>query len=166
MVYFQAIFKGTFVAMNRSKVRYLIHKLRDNFWRIEDVKNDAQRSKYEASLRFLKIIFFTHFGMCVIHTIIFGSRPVVSGNYSFDLYVPDWIPKYVMLPYQLTIFPIGLFPSIVGLDLFILNLIILIQVQFKMLNDEVKKIFEVSSSDYDVVSRIKKCVDHHNFLIG
>nr|CAH7747753.1 unnamed protein product [Callosobruchus chinensis] len=94
---------------------------------------------------------------------------ILGGNASFPSYVPVWTPFYVVYIYEIFVVMTGLILPLVFSDLFFMTIIMLLRKQFKLLNEQVEKIFDCDNyaleSSKLVGMNMRKCIRHHNFLL-
>uniref|UniRef100_A0A6P7HHU3 Odorant receptor n=1 Tax=Diabrotica virgifera virgifera TaxID=50390 RepID=A0A6P7HHU3_DIAVI len=140
------------------------------FWNIENFPFEKERKTCEFILKAAKFIgiWYPGIGLILSFSIFFG--PLLSGEYVLPLstYVPAYPPYwllYLVEDYSWFIVMMG----IAGFDVLLGTLVLMVTVQWKMLNREVQRILESTAvTDEErckLKNDVKNCVNHHNFLI-
>ncbi|KAJ8917578.1 hypothetical protein NQ315_000061 [Exocentrus adspersus] len=165
---FHGVIKLNLLFYKRKNVRDLLHRMK-HFWRADEVENAVERKEHLNQLKFLKRVFIIYNFICICTTISFTCKTFfMEGDYlTFTTYKPEWIPFYALLFYEGIAFVYGVYLPVPGIDMFIVTTFILTKIQFKMLNEEIGRIFSEGSGPniVDVNTRLKKCADHHVFLL-
>lgn len=167
---FQATVKLTLLFAKKNKLHDLLNRMK-HFWTIENTENEQQRNEHLKYLKFIKTALWLYNALCIATTLSFTCKPfLVKGGYlPFTTYKPDWIPFYAMVIYEDIVFIFGLYCAASGLDMFITALLLLLKMQFKLLNQEIGKVFqEIAKSGENlgnIDAKIKRIVDYHNFLL-
>ncbi|KAJ8967750.1 hypothetical protein NQ314_002629 [Rhamnusium bicolor] len=155
----------------RSNIHDLLTRMKNQFWKIEDIEDEELKSSHMHTLKSLKDRFHLFNILCIITTFSFTCRTfILDGDFlAFDSYRPEWISFYLLLLYESLVFVVGIYFPVLGTDMFMMSLLTLTQAQFKLLNHEIKKIFNAQTKmeeDMEIVNkRIRKYVDQHNFLL-
>uniref|UniRef100_A0A6P7H0V5 Odorant receptor n=1 Tax=Diabrotica virgifera virgifera TaxID=50390 RepID=A0A6P7H0V5_DIAVI len=164
-------------ATSKISVLFFNHKqeaqlIRDTlkFWNLEDFPYEKERKTGAFILKAAKFIaiWYPAIGVITSFSVLLG--PLLSGEYVLPLstYVPAYPPYwllYVIEDFSFIIVLIG----VASFDVLLGTLVLMVVIQWKMLNREVKRILESTAvtdeERYLLKNDIKKCVDHHNFLI-
>ncbi|VEN54560.1 unnamed protein product [Callosobruchus maculatus] len=83
-------------------------------------------------------------------------------------YRPSWISLQTLITFE-NIMCLVLVISIITVDIIIMTILILTSIQFKMVSAEMEALFTCAYSetyvDKDIKQKIKRLIDHHNFLL-
>ncbi|CAH1985063.1 unnamed protein product [Acanthoscelides obtectus] len=145
-----------------SKELYQILGSINHFWR----QNDG----VDLNDVYVKVMFrFYSTGMVVAIVFFFFQMAMLGGNPSFPSYMPEGIPFYLVYIYEIFVVLTGVIFPLVFSGLFFMTIIMLLQKQFKLLNEQLVKTFDcepyVLESEKIVKRNIKRCIRHHNFLL-
>nr|XP_023023947.1 uncharacterized protein LOC111512084 [Leptinotarsa decemlineata] len=137
----------------------------EQFSTIDDFESSLYKSEFTKVNKVIKNTFvFT----VILHCYTAGAFLVppifAEGNtLPFDCYVPSWLGYYWVLIYQELVSMNTIMLPVLAMDYFFMTTVRLTQVQFKILNEKVKRIFNNDGNDID--TNIKECVKYHNFLL-
>lgn len=167
---FQGIVKITILYIKRNKVRDLLEGI-THFWKIEDVEDEAEREEHFRYMRFIKIVFVLYTLLCIATTLSFTCKGffIKGESLTFTTYAPPWIPYPIMVVYEAMMFITGIYFPIPGLDKFVLTIMLLTKMQLKMLNQEMRRVFneaaEEEGNSEKFERKVKKVVEYHDFLL-
>ncbi|KAG5898285.1 hypothetical protein JTB14_008628 [Gonioctena quinquepunctata] len=142
--------------------------MKNGFWEMKSAGDEKEQLELKTDLSNLKRTFYIEVIclFCPIPSIII--MPILEGNsLPFPCYRPNWIPVKYLAIYQGLIAPQTVL-SLLGSDMLFLGLVKLTQIQFKLLNQEMKTIFdEINDDDFEEVTkrRLSRCIRHHLFLL-
>nr|ALR72571.1 odorant receptor OR28 [Colaphellus bowringi] len=150
--------KLTTLYMKRAEILDLLRRTKEHFWQIKDDREDVKRSYKLAKL--LKNLFFNSVVLFIISAIV---KPIIIGGntLTYKCHKPELIPRWLFLIFQDAMCVAILF-TLSCTDVLILTLLILTQIQFRMLNEKIQTIHD---NEVDFHDRLKECVDHQNFLM-
>ncbi|XP_072380283.1 odorant receptor 49b-like [Diabrotica undecimpunctata] len=149
-----------------------VNLIRDTltFWNLQDYPFEKERKVGAFILKAAKFIAVWYPGIGVLLSFSVFLGPLLSGEHVLPLttYVPAYPPYwllYLVEDYTFVIILIG----IGGFDVLVGTLVLMVVVQWKMLNREVKRILgspaETDEDRRQLKKDIKKCVNYHIFLI-
>nr|CAH7714807.1 unnamed protein product [Callosobruchus chinensis] len=161
--------KGTAMFINRDKVLDLLTRINTKFWNYED-DSDSRKRKCLQPLYDVKKIINIYVTMYSTTLTCFALVPVFSKGevLIYECYRPSWIPYRVLLFLeQLTGVLCTLF-TILPVDFLFMSVTTLTRVQYKLLNEELRHIFDSVTDSKDRVvelrRKIRACAEHHAFL--
>lgn len=160
----------TMMFTHREKVKIMIGKIENVFWRVEDLPDRYKRRIYSNQIRStLKLTAIRALLSLAWYSTIFRINTM-----PMNLYRPRHVPVHFLIMYE-NLFCMLLSITSVSADSFIMTTLEMTLVQFKMLNDDLVTIFEnieggnkqsknaIKNGDIDV--RLRKWVEHHKFLL-
>ncbi|XP_023016125.2 odorant receptor 63a [Leptinotarsa decemlineata] len=142
----------------------------NHFWNIEEVEFEEERNEISKFLKYMKTILYYFMAFACMPTIFFCFRPFLLHErvLVFNSYIPEFVPYFIMLLVEDYAFLI-IYVACVSFDIFFATLVVLTKVQFQLLNQEIRRVVAINiEADEDanfVRNKLKKCVDHHNFLL-
>lgn len=150
--------------LKRSEFQIMIRDIEQTFWKTEDVhvtENDKEHFfKLHRRLKINFIILALQcIGLLVFHGLAFKAKELI-----YPIYQPSWlgVNEILMLETFVPIFS-QIIPMMALINLFS-SVIVLTQIQFRMLNKEI--LYHFMTMNIEVSSEIiKKIIDHHNFLL-
>nr|CAH7714810.1 unnamed protein product [Callosobruchus chinensis] len=155
--------------INRDKVLDLLTRINTKFWNYED-DSDSRKRKCLQPLYDVKKIINIYVTMYSTTLTCFALVPVFSKGevLIYECYRPSWIPYRVLLFLeQLTGVLCTLF-TILPVDFLFMSVTTLTRVQYKLLNEELRHIFDSVTDSKDRVvelrRKIRACAEHHAFL--
>nr|CAH7730623.1 unnamed protein product [Callosobruchus chinensis] len=157
-MFIHSMFKLSTLYFRRSQVLDLFERTRYRFWNIKDYDEMVQSTKWIRN---------THAYFMIIYTVTAMIKPHMKGGrtLSFRIYTPESIPRMAVLLYEDFVI-IAAISSLVAFDLLVRTFLVLAEAQFRMLNQEFLLIYDRHELDQGLLyQRIKKCVEHHSFLI-
>ncbi|XP_018561953.2 uncharacterized protein LOC108904055 [Anoplophora glabripennis] len=162
---FQAMMKLTMFFVKERQFYDLLERI-NYFWKVDDVQDEVEKKKHLNYLKLIKNRSAVYNIWASATTVAFLLKPlfVKGDNLIFTTATPTWIPFGVMPFYEEVLFVFGVHGPIVGMDLFTLALFLLVKLQFDMLNQEIQRMFQ-NMKESEINQRIKKIVDHHNFIL-
>nr|UTN00932.1 odorant receptor [Semanotus bifasciatus] len=164
------IFHGTLklitLYIKRSSLLDLL-KRSTNVWDVDEIENEEV---IEACIKTIKNLrYFCVFFLitAILTSSSFVLRPVILEDMVFNSYVPKNMPVLILDGIQAYVFLVGIFVPTVTFDIFFVSLTILIQVQFKILNCQLKEILHNSRHSKHRIpfqAKLKAWINHHNDL--
>ncbi|KAG5885624.1 hypothetical protein JTB14_006170 [Gonioctena quinquepunctata] len=154
--------------IRRYKVRDLLRQI-GKFWIIEHIEDEEDRRESLTILKYMKMIYLYFLSFALIPTIFFCFRPFLLHQrvLAFDSYIPDSVPYFLLFLLEDQAFLI-VYVACISFDTFFATLVLLTKVQFKLLNQDIKKVveskIETLEDEYLIRTKLKRCIDHHNFL--
>ncbi|CAH2010228.1 unnamed protein product [Acanthoscelides obtectus] len=158
------ISKLTMMYTKKREVQDMLIKVDKSFWKIDDTVNPMERQTYlkitkETRQMFHLLVFLFMFWL--FSTFGIYSTPMES-------YRPPWIPLTPLIAFE-NVFCVLLVITIITIDVLIMTIVILTTIQFKMVSAEVTKLFtdtsEMRYTQNTFNQKLKKLIDHHNFLL-
>nr|CAH7760979.1 unnamed protein product [Callosobruchus chinensis] len=143
----------------RKEMQDIFKHINIIFWKIEDVADDEERRAYKKIL--LK-------GRCIFHLlsvlfVVWLSCICRTKSLPLKCYQPKWLPLYSIIALQDLTF-ILLTWTIVAIDGIITSLFLMTAIQLKMLNREIKAMFD--TNDEGIIARkIVILIEHHDFML-
>ncbi|VEN59369.1 unnamed protein product [Callosobruchus maculatus] len=157
-MFLASMFKLSTLYFKRSQVLHLFEQTRYRFWNIKG---------YDQMVKSTKWIRNMHASFFIIYTVTTMIKPHMKGgrSLSFRIYTPEWVPRMAVLLYEDFAVVVGI-SSLVAFDLLVRTFLVLAEAQFKMLNQEFLLLYDRHEFDQGLLyQRIRKCVQHHSFLI-
>ncbi|CAH1099317.1 unnamed protein product [Psylliodes chrysocephalus] len=111
--------------------------------------------------------------MVFVYTVLFFIfttilKTILSKDLAYKCYELDWFPKLWFVIYQDYSCCVILL-TFIGFDVMVQTLLILLKLQFMMLNKKLRDVFTFEDTQkankIDVYTRLIECVKHQNFLI-
>lgn len=157
--------------LNMSRVQYLLDQV-EKFWKIDDM-NDEDVRIIKKRLKYFQW-FFYYFLVVGMVTVAVGYlyKPYFTSTrvLIYDGLVPDNEPMYyfLLIVETYSIWITGFACSV--FDLFLATMLQLTSTQFRILGIEFKSLIgtqvRTEKEKKESRERMKKCIDHHNFLLG
>nr|UTN00949.1 odorant receptor [Semanotus bifasciatus] len=150
----------------RFKLKKLLRQL-PNFWKIDQVEDEAVKAACFGTMRTLR-------ALTVVYTILAGSSvaaiavlPILSKKLVFTSYIPEDIPYNCLFALHTYAYIMGVFNAVIGTDYLYMTLVLLIKLQFQLLNYDIRNLFPiVAPQDVKTLHhRIKHWVDYHNYML-
>ncbi|CAH1105164.1 unnamed protein product [Psylliodes chrysocephalus] len=151
----------------------IIDLLKDGkqFWNVNELEDEKEKKQILKYLWYLKTILGYFLALAIPTSLMIILRPLLQqGALPFKSYTPE--NKYYYYPivaaeqYTMVIIYCGC----ISFDTFFGSTIILTAIQFKMLNKEIQRVLAstlVNEEDQRLVRiKLKKCIEHHNFLLN
>nr|CAI5826697.1 unnamed protein product [Callosobruchus analis] len=145
------ISKIVLMLSKRKEMQDIFKLISTVFWKIEDVTDDKERA-----------------GSMCIPPIVSPFRVWLScicraKALPLKCYQPKWIPLYSIIALQDFTF-ILLTWTIVGIDGIITSLFLMTAIQLKMLNREIKTMFD-TNNERIIARKITILIEHHDFML-
>nr|CAI5843586.1 unnamed protein product [Callosobruchus analis] len=146
--------------------RMLINKSL-KFWDLEDYEEELI-SSCEKSYKFVTAMLYLLPAAALGNCFAFNATALFLGDevrFLFPIYKPSFIPGFVIyLAQNYIIF--GVTAATLSYDGILLSCIVMLEVQFKLLNNKLRTLFVGQEHHIiNVDEDIRKCVDHHNYLL-
>ncbi|VEN59366.1 unnamed protein product [Callosobruchus maculatus] len=156
-VFIHGTIKISTLYLKRSQLFNLLERTRYRFWKLKN---------YDQMVKSTKWIRNMHAYIMITYTVAQMIKPHMRGRpLKFRIYTPDWIPRVAVLLYEDFVMMSGI-SSIVAFDVLVRTFLVLAEAQFKMLNQEFLLLYDRHEFDQGLLyQRIRKCVQHHSFLI-
>ncbi|CAG9854801.1 unnamed protein product [Phyllotreta striolata] len=143
----------------------------ERFWKIEELEDAVEKEKLTKYVYYLKIGFqyFGLFALVPVLTVLLRPFYQHGVDYPFRGYLLEKdVYRYALIvteQYGIAC----MFCAVVGFDSFFTTLIILSTFQWRMLNSELRRVLEMpvrnESDRVTAKNRMRKCINHHNFLL-
>ncbi|KAG5867210.1 hypothetical protein JTB14_012516 [Gonioctena quinquepunctata] len=145
----------------------LIGIMKEHFWRIDDL-SDGEKKNY------VGMLWVAGWRLCLLAafiSLIFITPSIVAlidASLIMNCYELAWIPLRMMWFYQTLFSLIGIALPIVAIDSFMMLVVSLTTIQFKMLSTEIERVFNTAVKENRNItgSEIGRIIDHHNTLIS
>lgn len=161
----QAITKMIMMFTHRQKVKHMLAKIDDLFWKVEDVPDAQKRRIYSEQIRST----FKLIAIRGILSLAWYFTVVRINTMPMNLYRPRHVPVHFLIMYE-NLFCLLLSITSVSTDGIIMTTLIVTLVQFKILNDDLVTIFNSEAEEggnriNNIDVRIRRWIEHHNFLL-
>nr|CAH7744993.1 unnamed protein product [Callosobruchus chinensis] len=157
--------------IQRPKIAALMSNMRKRFWSIEDYSHPLLKREYFEVSRSLRKECISYVGMMLLCATVFCYGRIIqdgqknADNMLFKSYIPQFVDFWILFTWE-HIPASGLVVLELSLDVIVLNILTMTKLQFKLLRYEVENIFyDEPGKSGDIRLRIKKCSDHHTFLL-
>lgn len=156
--------------LTKPKVLDLIDMVEKRFWKFDTLEHEEDKKNYKQMSISLRNN--CRFLVAIYQLALFGYlAPFFSAKQKlvFDCYRPPWLHYYVILFLEEYSCIFTIFLPINVTDFLFLSLSTLTTIQFKLLNEEFRRIYSVRQrSRNEKISwtvQLRKCIEHHNFLL-
>lgn len=166
--------KLTVLFIERSNMLELLRMMKINFWKVEDVTDEQEKLSYDLiyhrAVQRFKIITTLSVTSAVFFYLgrFFSDWRPIADNLPFESYMAPGVPYYILFCFEALV-GFRLVLPILALDVLMLSIMTLTEVQFKMLNKRLRSIFDfddgVRNKCQIIHDRIRRCYDHHSFLM-
>lgn len=152
---------------NRKKFISLLDNMEANFWNIENYEDCDLRGEVKKMIQLFWRLNRTYIIGSSFLVFGFIVKPVFSSGKQIPL--TCWMPEGNPSPlYELTYLIqtyvlYSVIPVVVGFDIFFVSVNVRIVAQFKMLRYELKNL--VAEDENETVMNLKRCTQHHKFLM-
>lgn len=140
----------------------------DKFWSL-NILTDVKLSKLcQWILHKTKVMVHTYITIYIATLFTFNLRVyfLKSENmFILPTYAPENALAYLILMCQEIVLLWCIPPSVVCFDVFFLTVIILSQIQFKLLNNQIEDMLLNRPERKNFQEQLKKWVDHHNYML-
>lgn len=147
----------------KKEVVGLLSRVDNIFWNIEDVPDDREQKHYKSILKIAKIFF----GIRILVACSWLQKTLRISTTPLPCYQPKRIPKRLLALLEDSAY-ITLCTVSISADALIMAMLLMVRIQFEMLNNEIRRIFcrrNIQLHDKEVMdSRVQKWIDHHNLL--
>ncbi|VEN51166.1 unnamed protein product, partial [Callosobruchus maculatus] len=153
---------------NKSKIRELLELAANSFWSPDTIKLSPEVMEYAKRYHYrLKWVYRLFFVSCIFNTLEFCYRTffVDEDILVIQYWKPDWMPFYPFWLFQVLVMNFGVMFPIICLDTLIMTILVLTQIQFKLLSDELENLFS-SKNTRQSKENLAKVVKYHDFLIS
>nr|CAI5847037.1 unnamed protein product [Callosobruchus analis] len=145
--------------------------MRKRFWSIEDYSYPLLKKEYFEVSHSLRKECISYVGMMLLCATVFCYGRIiqdgqkVADNMLFKSYIPKFVNFWILFTWE-HIPASGLVVLELSLDVIVLNILTMTKLQFKILRYEFENIFyDDHGKNRDIRLKIKKCCDHHTFLL-
>lgn len=156
--------------LTKPKITHLINLTNENFWKFDSLLYQEDKNIYTHMMSKLKNN--NRFLVGIYQLALFGYlAPFFSKGQKlvFECYRPPWLPYYAILFMEEYACLLTIFLPINVTDFIFLSLSTLTTIQLKLLNQEFKRIYNHNAESYSNKPQwkinLRKCVEHHIFLI-
>ncbi|CAH2004119.1 unnamed protein product [Acanthoscelides obtectus] len=165
---------GTFyliaLYIQRPKIAALMSDMRKRFWSIENYNCSSLRKEYLEESHSLRTKCISYVGIMLLCATVFCYGRIIQDgeknidNMLFKSYIPEFVDFWILFAWE-HIPASGLVVLELSLDVIVLNMLTMTKLQFRLLRYEIENMFcdNRHNSDFDL--RIKRCSDHHTFLL-
>ncbi|VEN51165.1 unnamed protein product [Callosobruchus maculatus] len=141
-----------------SGISMLIHLLElaaNSFWSPDTIKLSPEVMEYAKRYHYrLKWVYRLFFVSCIFNTLEFCYRTffVDEDILVIQYWKPDWMPFYPFWLFQVLVMNFGVMFPIICLDTLIMTILVLTQIQFKLLSDELENLFSSKNTRQTILS--------------
>nr|CAI5829641.1 unnamed protein product [Callosobruchus analis] len=158
--------------IQRPKIAAIMSNMRKKFWNIEDYDHPTLREEYYETVKTLRKKCKSYVAIMLLCAVVFFYGRIIqdgqkiTDNMVFKSHIPRSIDFWTLFAWE-HIPASGLVLLEVSLDVIVLNILTMTKLQFRLLRYEVEKIFSYTSEKRENFSlKIKRCNEHHTFLLG
>nr|CAI5866181.1 unnamed protein product [Callosobruchus analis] len=152
-----------------SMVIHLIRRMETDFWSPDDIPLSKEEKQFFADTHqrlktaFKMLILFCSLNSgCACFQTFFLPENVLA----FVCYEPETINFWYIWTLQAFVMVFSIVVPIVSLDVMLMTILVLTELQFKLLNKEVETLFDVdANTGENVDKRIERVIRQHNFLL-
>ncbi|CAH1099578.1 unnamed protein product [Psylliodes chrysocephalus] len=146
-------------------------KVSKQFWNVDELIEEDEKKQILKYLWYLKTIMGYFLAFAVPTSLMIILRPLLQqGTLPFKSYIPEnkyyYYPIVVVEQYTMVVIYCGC----ISFDAFFGSTIVLMAIQFKMLNKEIQRVLAstpLNEKDQLLVrKKLKRCIEHHNFLLN
>lgn len=153
--------------VKKTDILILVDKMNNKFWKMDDyLKTDEKAKKYYKMFRlsFNSIIMMHLINAAGFLIIIFLTK---FQQLVFQCYVPKFISIYGLTIQQLATCMMTILFPVMAMDVTFLSILRLTQIQFRILNSKMSKLFDNNEERDDVTTsqNIRTCIKQHQFLL-
>nr|CAI5866180.1 unnamed protein product [Callosobruchus analis] len=154
---------------NKSTLAILIRRMETDFWSPDDIPLSKEEKQFFADTHqrlktaFKMLILFCSLNSgCACFQTFFLPENVLA----FVCYEPETINFWYIWTLQAFVMVFSIVVPIVSLDVMLMTILVLTELQFKLLNKEVETLFDVdANTGENVDKRIERVIRQHNFLL-
>nr|CAI5851799.1 unnamed protein product [Callosobruchus analis] len=152
---------------NKAKIGDLLKISASSFWSLDRIKLAPETMEYTKKYHNrLKLAYRLFVISCIFNTSGFCYQTFF---FEEDILViqcwkPDWMPFYPFWLFQVLVMYFGVMLPIICLDTLIMTLLVLTQIQFRLLGEELQNIF-LSTNIQQSKKNLAKVVKFHEFLL-
>lgn len=142
--------------------------MKTHFWDIESTTDHKTRQRHEALSRNLKRTYIVFMCLHFPDLVAVTCGPYLMGELIVVSYEPICLPFRVHYLFQAITMTGNIFVPVVAADVLFLSVVTLTYGQFIILSNEIKNIFEpesIPSGRKIVMERMRRCINHHRFLL-
>ncbi|VEN49767.1 unnamed protein product, partial [Callosobruchus maculatus] len=153
-MYLHGLFRNSVLFFGRKEMKAVIEATK-NFWDLENYDVIVRKTKRERQTYTFIIFLFILTGCVKRHLNVRAT----------GLYFPPWAPKHLLVLIQDMASEWDLLTFIAS-DIFFRTLVIQMNMQLRMLNDRLLKVYDVDEDDEKMIQqKLKECVEHYVVLI-
>lgn len=160
----------TTMYLTKPQILELIKLVENNFWSLESLEHKDDKKTFTDMSKTLRNK--SRFLITIYQLALVGYfAPFFSKGQKlvFECYRPKWLPYYFVLFFEEYACLVTIFLPINVTDFMFLTLSTLTTIQFTLLNEEFKRIYssanEMGIEKANWKSKLRKCIQHHNFLL-
>nr|CAI5865529.1 unnamed protein product [Callosobruchus analis] len=157
-LFFHALMKLSTLFFRRKQVFDILQLTNTHFWEV-DRDSGSINVTLKKTTR-LRIFYVTSVYLFALSSVV---KPHINGGMTFKCYKPQWLPRYVLLAFE-DIISLAINSVFCCFDVLMMTLLTLTQVQFRMLNEKIYKIYNLNSPE-NVRTNMRECINHYNVLI-
>nr|CAH7766228.1 unnamed protein product [Callosobruchus chinensis] len=163
--------KCTTLFVNREKILDLLKRTQQDFWDFKVIETTSPKKRECLQpLENLKKVFHVYIVLYLSALTSFVLFPIVSKGEElliYECYRPPWLPYHVLLVLEQVVGTMCTLFTMLPVDFMFMSLITLTLVQYKLLNMELKQLFDTEAKTHHKESlerKIGECVKHHAYL--
>nr|CAI5842987.1 unnamed protein product [Callosobruchus analis] len=156
--------------LNREKILDLLKRTQQDFWDFKLVETTSPKKRVCLQpLKNLKNVFHIYITLYLAALTSFVLFPILSKGEElliYECYRPPWLPYYVLLILEQFVGTMCTLFTMLPVDFLFMSLITLTLVQYKMLNMELRQLFDTEAKPHKkfLERKIGECVKHHAYL--